>query len=581
MSWLPTSPHMPRKGGDAENENPASPPLSPKRAFAQDDEDPSPQADSKRRHVHSEGDSSRRAPLDPLSASDVENRRNRDPRWISSSTHHSLTTSQSLADLRSFKLEHPGPSWVQQCSATGRATCESVCSWPPPSSGGGSPKHSTLNERHVLQSDILYSSDARRVLRAIIGTSTSSCSSSSISPETSTMIKHTRAHGCKAETFLQPIKCRTTPLPQVRPPPRDPWRADLTSSPSQSHPGLEPPRTVNGSIDDSGAVLYATPQLRELQPSPRVPPYRPELRRCASGPRLGHGSASLSLASGSQPLLASEQAKPIAPIGAERSRVVPMIPVKPQKPTTAQVQATATGDASPYLWYPPLNSPKLQATWKKIVSSKHKENVSDIPRDPLLSKEAFDRLLRHAMNNKHAVKIISPLSPLRTPRPPLTLTTNAAYRLRMPSVSNKPSLRYSKGPETRLRTLCDGCQPHDLDTTCTHCQECKRDTVGKRLLAFRYRQQSQVEQTFGDKPTNSARSYCEMIEADEEEKSLWDEVAAATSSELFPCGSDVVEASSGPHLQDLDDFDTNREDFLEIPDEDLLMNRSLREVEAY
>ncbi|KAF9234233.1 hypothetical protein BU15DRAFT_79254 [Melanogaster broomeanus] len=158
---------------------------------------------------------------------------------------------------------------------------------------------------------------------------------------------------------------------------------------------------------------------------------------------------------------------------------------------------------------------------------------------------------------------------------------NSAYQLRMPSLSNKPSPRYSKGPETRLRTLCDSYQPHDLDSTCVHCQECKRDTVGKRLLAFRYRQQSYSQHTqLLPFPRHGA------LEGDEDDNSLWDEVAAVTSTVPLPImrtGSSCAAAVTnlgGPCLKDLRGLDDGGDaggdgDYSEIPGDDLLTNESV------
>ncbi|KAF8841794.1 hypothetical protein BDN67DRAFT_488837 [Paxillus ammoniavirescens] len=597
---------------DNENENSASPPLSPKRSFAQDD---IPQLDSKRRHVYAEIQAPRRAPLDPLSASDLDNRRNRDPRWITSSTHRSLTTSSSVPDLRSFRLGQPVTSCGQQTSATTGTPIHSasVCSWPPltSTSSAGSSSHSNRSGPHGLQGDILlYSSDVKKPSRASFTGPTSTQwppQGSTHLKSTTTMIKPTRTHGWKSENVLQPIKSRTNSLPYMRRPPGDLWQSDSPASslstPLEPRSGSEPPRMVYRLVNDSDSLLYSTAPLTP----PGLPPHRSELRRSSSDPNLlARAPISLSLASGSQPLHASEQAKSVAPIGAERSRVVSMTPLKsrPQDPKLMPASTTEPNDPSRYLWYPPFLSPRLQAKWKGPMSSSE-NSLPDNPVEELrvtqVSREDFERFLRQATKNKHASKIISPLSPLRTPVPALSLTADSAYQSCMPSTFNKPSPRYIKGPEKRLRTLCDSYQPHDLDSTCVHCQECKRDTVGKRLLVSRYHQQhshpkrSQLLPFPSCNTTNSlVRSdYGEvmMIEGDEDERSLWDEVAAVTSTAPLPfsrTGSScaVVAAPNlrsppaSPRLSDLRAFDDGGHDgsgdgYPEIPDEDLLTNESL------
>jgi hypothetical protein len=91
-----------------------------------------------------------------------------------------------------------------------------------------------------------------------------------------------------------------------------------------------------------------------------------------------------------------------------------------------------------------------------------------------------------------------------------------------------------------------------------------------------------------------------MIEGDEDERSLWDEVAAVTSTAPLPfsrTGSSCAVAAAtnlrsppaSPRLRDLRAFDDGGHDgsgdgYPEIPDEDVLTNESLtlfREVSAY
>lgn len=129
-----------------------------------------------------------------------------------------------------------------------------------------------------------------------------------------------------------------------------------------------------------------------------------------------------------------------------------------------------------------------------------------------------------------------------------------------------------------------------------HCQECQRDTVGKRLLAFRYRQhQTQTHHVQRNKlPAYPARGANASVvdddrivlanrirevfayEMDEEEKSLWEEVAAVTGG--GPLGFSRVGAPCGvaAHRRAVDDGsdDGARDEYLEMPDEGLLANES-------
>ncbi|KAL4064476.1 hypothetical protein J3A83DRAFT_4376698 [Scleroderma citrinum] len=575
-------------GNDIENDNQFSPPLSPKRSFAQDHLDP---IDIKRRHVLSEGEGGLvRTPLDPLPLSGMENIVNGD---IGPDMHISLSTSTSLPDLRFTPSQRKTRG--QPCSATGKSTAGPVCSWPPSASQGGSVPPNCKPKRHGSENDILHSSDARVSFRATISRSTSS-SPLSENSQPATMSDNTRSQG-RSERTAQPIRLCSNSLPQIRCPSGELWQA---ATPPVHEPAVvsDPVRTVYGQFDDSNGIPSSP-----LFP-PGLSPYPSELRRCGSDTDLlTLGSASSFLASGSQPLQASEQANPVAPIGAERSRVLRMISSRPvenkSKPPLTE-KTTNASDPSAYLWYPPMHSPKLRSKLRSLVL-RGGEDTADIPPEsrftPPISQDDFHRLMRQTTNNRFASRVISPLSPLRTPAPSFTLTTDPAYQARMPSLTNILSLRYTKGPVMRSRTMCDIYQPSHPEESCTHCQECKRDSVGKRFMAFKYRQQFQYRlRSYGRSFTlpPPTRNALDMLGEDFcDERSLWDEVADATSAEPFPrSGSAVVVGSNGgcavgngvppsPRLQDIHLFEDA--DFPETPDGDMLLANvpSFRELTVY
>lgn len=137
-----------------------------------------------------------------------------------------------------------------------------------------------------------------------------------------------------------------------------------------------------------------------------------------------------------------------------------------------------------------------------------------------------------------------------------------------------------------------------------HCQECKRDTVGKRLLAFRYRQhqthhvQRNKLHTYPARGANASVVNDDRIvlanrirevfayEMDEEEKSLWEEVAAVTGGGPLPFSRVGAPCAAAAHRRAVDDGsdDGVRDDYLEIADESLLANESgtlFRDVSVY
>ncbi|KIM68499.1 hypothetical protein SCLCIDRAFT_956428 [Scleroderma citrinum Foug A] len=578
----PLSPKMARKlpGNDMENENQMSPPLSPKRSFAQDHLDP---IDSKRRHVLLDGEV--RTPLDPLPLADMENMASGDPQWFDANIHFSLSPSPSLPDLRSTSFQRK--SRGQPCSATGNSTAGPVCSWPPSASHRGSVALDCKPKRHGSENDILLSPDARGSFRAAMSRSSSSLPLSENSQPPAMPDNSQRA--------LQPIRTCSNSLPLVRCPPDDQWQAGI---PAVDEPAIasEPGRTDYGTVDTSPPLF-----------PPGLSLYPPGLRRSGSDTDLlAPGSASSFLASGSQLIRASGQANSVPPIGAERSRVLRMIASRPIKDSSEPppTDNTTITDPPAYFWYPPLLSPKLQSKLQNIVHC-WSERSTDIPPceprydTPTISRDDFHRLLRQTTNNKFASRIISPLSPLRSPAPSFTLTTNPAYQARVPSLMNTLSLRYSKRPMTRSRTICDTYQPLHVEEACTHCQECKRDSIGKRLMAFKYRQQSQYKFRMSERSFGHPFPACttqDMLGEDRcDERSLWDEVASSASAEPFSRhGSAIVvgsnnrcavgnSAPSSPRLQDIHAFEDV--DFPQIPNDDILFTNvsvtCFREVTVY
>ncbi|KAH0832885.1 hypothetical protein J3R83DRAFT_11837 [Lanmaoa asiatica] len=544
-----------------ENEHPA---LSPKRSFAQLEEDQLSQLELKRHHVHPDAQPPRRAPLDPLSVSKLENRCSRDSPSTDFASNYSLVTPSSPPDLRVLHPEQPLSSGSRgiQCGGTSDTP---VCSWPPPVPALGTGGCSLAGKQASL-----HSSGERKSSRATFLESTSTWypPDSFQTESTTTMVKPARTTEWKSGNVLQPIRSRNSSMPSVRQPHGELWRSD--SGPTKA-------------VHEPDPLTYPTPH--------GLPPRRPELRRSDPDSELPpHGSASLSLALGSQPLRASEHTKVVSPIGAERSRVI-SITLKSQHIRNSPGTETDVPSKSP--WCSSPLSPRLEAKCKNeahVLNTASLEKTQGAAGYASMSKEDLERLLRHAVWNKYAPKIISPLSPLRTTTPALDLSADPAYQLRMPSQSNNPSPRYSKCPPRRARTVCDGHQAFDWDTTCMHCQECKRDTVGKRLLAFRYRQHHVQRNKLHAYPSRGANTSvlgddriarvreAFAYEMDEEEKSLWEEVAAVTGAGPLPFSRVGLPcaAAAAAHWRAVDDGSENGtcDDYLEGPDEGLFANES-------
>ena len=306
-----------------------------------------------------------------------------------------------------------------------------VCSWPPPIPTAGTARLSDngLVGQRASQCGPPHSPDEKTLSRDHFLESTSTWDTSEIfsTEPTPTMTKPIRTAGWKCENVLQPIRSRTHSVPSVRRPPEELWRSD-----SGDHE----------SVDTVGLSVYPTP--------PGLPPPRPELRRAGStSDLLPHGSVSLSLALGSQPLRASEHTKAVPPIGAERSRVISITSfrssIRNPPATQSYNHSKSPGRSLPL-------PPSPQAKWKNDVYPTSPERVPTAAVNDGISKEELERLLRHAVRNKYAPKVVSPLSPLRTSTPASSLSTDPTYKLRMPSQLNTPSPRYSNCPPKRART---------------------------------------------------------------------------------------------------------------------------------
>ncbi|KAF8123459.1 hypothetical protein EV363DRAFT_1356541 [Boletus edulis] len=522
-----------------------SPPLSPKRSFAQLEEDPLPQLELKRRDVQH----SRRAPLDPLSASDLANRRDRDSQ-STDSLHHTLVTPLPVPDLWVWHPEQPVSSGSCEMQRSGISDAL-VCSWPPPIPTPGT----GLAGQQASQ----YSPDEKDSSRASFLKPTSTAwdpSDSFPTDPTTTMTKPIRTTGWKSENVLQPIRSRTNSMPSMRRPPGELWRSD--------------PKANQEPVDTAPSLVYPTPS--------GLLPRQPELRRGSNLDLLPHGSVSLSLALGSQPLRASEHTKAVPPIGAERSRVISITPLK------SHIQnSPGTQSHDPSKSFSPLSlGPRPK--WKNetdLLNTTSPEKVQMVVGSASVSKG----LLRQAVRNKYAPKIMSPLNPLRSGTPAIGLSANPEYQLRMPSQWNNPSPRYSRCPPRRARTICDAYQSFDWNTTCMHCPECKRDAIGKRLLAFRYRSQ-QTRLVQGNKLLADRIREVYAYEIGEEEKSLWEEVAAVTGAGPMSFSRAGAPCATATHLRVVDDGSSGGtyDDYLEIPEDNLLANESghlFREVSVY
>jgi len=515
MASLPLSP-PPQKiaCNEPENDNPSSLPPSPKRSFALTDEadhTPSSLGYSKRRHVHNDGEATTRAPLDPLSSSEIDNRSHQDPRC----------TPNNGTEDKAICLRLPA---VQSGDA-------------------GSAAGSSSRERPPLTRGAKHSSDVQEPVRASPAGSASGLLSPSKSRSAPTSSeRRTSSRERNVDKVIQPKRSSTPSVPYDRP---HRCLCHAVSLPE------EPMWTVYGLMDDLVPMFDTS-----------VPPGL--TRRRGSVPDMTGGRSS-SLMSGSQAQRADKPSKHERPTCAEKSRVVSMSRRRSKSSSHAKLQPSSSSDAG--------NSTQRHRSRLDSIGTWHGiylpgdplawSILEEYPYDLPITRVEFYRLLRQAHYNKHASNIFSPLNPLRNPGPSFYLTTNATYRYFFPSIQDIPDnlSKFKRGPEQRVRTVCERHQPRAVSSECTHCQECQRDTLCKRLLVKKYRRMRRA----ASKSKNGSKAHKPHHKVDEDEKSLCKEVTAAPSAEPSP---------GSPRLRDLNDFgDGNNDDnYPEIPDEGLLSN---------
>lgn len=536
MSSLP-----PQKAAcsELENHSLSSPPPSPKRSFACTDEadhTPSSLGYFKRRHVHNDSEATKQAPFskssashspdaialehavnaDPLSSSEIGNRPHKEPRCENHSIPKHSTEDETI--------------WLRPATEQ--------------SGDANSTAGSSRRECLPLTCGTRYGYDVRESFRASAAGSASGWTSPSRSrSDLSSPERRAASWEWNMDKVAQPIRSRTPSMPYVRRP-RDLWKPESSSD--------EHVRTVYGLVDNHDSIF-------DTSAPPGI------TRRRGSVPDIS-GDRSWSPSSGSQALRANEPSKSEQPTGAEKSRVVSMTRRRSRSLPPAKSQPFSSSDAGNSTRRQHFSLESIGSTWHgtylpgdPLTCGVLGRNPSDLP----ITSDEFNRLLRQAHYNKHASVIFSPLSPLRNPRPSSSLTTNASYRHFFPSIqdiSQKLS-KFKRGPDRRLRNICELSQPLSVVSECTHCRECQRDTLCKRLLVSDYRRMRHAASMLRTVPVvhkvlNSPRY---KIEADE--KSPWKEAIVAICAEPFP---------GSPHWRDLDDFDDDDEDYPEIPDEDLL-----------
>lgn len=321
-----------------------------------------------------------------------------------------------------------------------------VCSWPPPipTLGVTRSSHSSLAGQQTSQCGLLHSPDEKSSRATLPGSTSTRHPPESFPMEpAATMTKPIRTTRWKSDNVLQPIRPRTNSMPSVRRPLGELWRSDSG-----------PIMAVHEPVDTADSLVYPTP--------PGLPPRQPELMPSASHSDVfSYGSVSLSLALGSQPLRAVEQTKAVPPIGAERSRVLSITSLKPLIRNAPAIQSH---DRPKSPWCSPL-SLRPEAKWKNeidFLKTTLPDKVQAAAGNASLSKERLERLLRHTVRSKYAAKIVSPLSPLRSAAAAIYLSSDPAYRMRMPSQLNNPSPRYSKCPPRRGRTYVSSPVPNVL-----------------------------------------------------------------------------------------------------------------------
>lgn len=421
MTSLPHSPPQKVARNEPENHNPSSPPPSPKRSFAFTDEadhTPSSLGYFKRRHVYNDGEATKRAPLDPLSSSEINNRPHNDPRWSETSLH-SLATAP---ELRSCDANHSIPKKETED--------ETICLRLPAVQSGDadSTVGSSRKERPSLTRGARYSSNVQESVRASAAGFASGWPSLSRSQSASE--RRASSHEWNVDKVTQSIRSSTPSMPYDSRPPRDPRKAESSSD--------EPVRTVYGLVDNRDSIFDSS-----------VPPGL--TRRRGSVPDITEGR-SWSLTSGSLALCADKPSKYERPTGGEQSRVVSMTRRRSKSLPLAKLQLSSSSDAGNSTQRHHFHLDSI-GTWHgtylpgdPLTCGVLEEYPSDLP----ITNDEFYRLLRQAHYNKHASNIFSPLNPLRNPRPSSPLTTNATYRYFFPSIQDIPDNR-SKFKEDQSR----------------------------------------------------------------------------------------------------------------------------------
>lgn len=475
---------------EPENDNPSSPPLSPKRTFAFTDEaDHIPSSPGYFKRRHVHNDGEATKRA-PL---EVDNRPHKDPKRIPKNG----TKAEAIW------------SWLLAVQSSDDSKAEI--------------------ERLSLTRGARYSYDVRESIRALAaGSAPGWLSSSRSQSKVPSSERRASSRERNVDKVTQPIRLCTPSIPCV---------PDLRKAEASSN---EPMWTVYGLMDNPDSIFDISATLGLTK-----------RRRSVSDMA---GSCSWSPTSDSLACSADEHSKCERPIGAEQSRVVSMTR---RRSPPAKLQLSPSRDASSSTRRRHFRLDSI-GTWHgtylpgdPLTCGISEERSSDLP----ITGREFYRLLRQAHYNKHASHVFSPLNPLRNPRPSSSLTNNVTYQYFFPSIQDIPDKRskFKKGPEQRLRTLCERRQSLVVASESRHCQQCERDTLCKRLLVSDYRRRMRLAASNApivDKPLSSPD-----YKIDEDEKDLWKEVAAVTSTE------------PSPGKRDPDNLGGNN-DYPEIPDEE-------------
>ncbi|KII89829.1 hypothetical protein PLICRDRAFT_40001 [Plicaturopsis crispa FD-325 SS-3] len=173
-------------------------------------------------------------------------------------------------------------------------------------------------------------------------------------------------------------------------------------------------------------------------------------------------------------------------IGAERGRR----PCAPLSDNTRHVWELEAPTRPPSPSYPPPGLPPLpKAMYMSVflLEPPPEECVEDLRVDA----EELDRALVQLKRNKHASRTLSPLNPLRNPRPPPFWLTDETVRQHVAPLSGFASLAYRTvvNKDTRRWRLCESDYPDwpvNPEYPFLHCDFCKRDSMHKRLIALRF-----------------------------------------------------------------------------------------------